>query len=493
MAKRIQMEGPLFEAAQLACIFKDSQTFVDAVPKGDPGTIMRIYERERNNSGFDIEAFVKEHFDLPQTAKASKESLLNTSSLETYIDGLWSHLRREPADVQPSDTLISLKHPYIVPNRQARELHYWESYFTSLGLAEARQLELVENMVRNLIHLQNEFGHIPSANRHYLATRSHPPVLSLMVRLLWDGRYRDEEDGVERVAAFLPALENEHRFWMSTARAVKLTDGTLLNRYWDSETTPRQEAYREDFELGKESRFPDDLYQHLRAGAESGWAFSSRWLKVPGELASINTTDILPVDLNCLLYLLETSLVGYFGLLGDADKQATYLDAAEMRKKAIQTIFWNEADGFYFDYSWRTREQTRSYSLAGVLPLFARIAEDDQAERVKDKLMADFLKPGGLATSLSESGGQWDSLNGFAPLQWFAVQGLRHYGFADEAQEIATRWLAMVRQSFDVAHALFDRYNVVTSNQGEKAPTASAWTAGVTLKLLKLYGDAASQ
>ena len=492
MAKLIQMEGPLFEAVQLERIFKDSKTFVDAVPKGDPLTILRSYERERNTSGFDLKAFVHEHFDLPKAAEASKDLPLDTSSLEGYIDSLWPRLRREPADAEPNDTLIPLKHPYIVPGGRFREIYYWDSYFTFLGLAEAGQLDMVENMVRNLVHLQGELGHIPNGNRHYFATRSQPPVLSLMVRLLWDERYRDAEDGVERIAEFLPALEREHRFWMSTARAVKLTDGTLLNRYWDSATTPRQESYGEDFDLGQESRFADDLYQNIRAAAESGWDFSSRWLKVPGELGSIQTTDLLPVDLNCLLYLLETSLVGYYGLLGDADKQASFLEAAETRKEAIQTLFWNQAEGYYFDYSWRTRKQTNIYSLAGVLPLFARIAEGERAERVKDKLMNDFLKPGGLVTSLSGEGEQWDNPNGWAPLQWFAIVGLKHYGFDAEAKEIATRWLSMIRGRFESDRKLLEKYDVVNLDKkpggGEyEVQEGFGWTNGVTLKLLKLY------
>lgn len=498
MAKLIQMEGPLFEAVQLARIFADSKTFVDAVPKDDPGVILRAYERERNTPEFNLETFVNEHFDLPQAAKASEDLPLDTSSLETYIEGPWSHLQHEPSEQRENDTLIPLKHPFIVPGGRFREIYYWNSYFTFLGLIEADQFDVVESMVRNLIHLQGELGHIPNGNRAYFATRSHPPVLSLMVRLLWDERYRNDEDGIKRVSEFLPALEAEHRFWMTSARAVKLTDGTLLNRYWDSETTPRPEAYAEDVALGKESRFTDDLYQNLRAAAESGWNFSSRWLKVPGELASIRTTDILPVDLNCLLYMLETSLVGYFGLLGNADKQAAFLDAAETRKQAIQKTFWNESGGFYFDYVWRTREQTGLYSLAGVLPLFARIAETEQAERVKETLMSDFLKPGGLVTTLSDTGEQWDSPNGWAPLQWFAVQGLKHYGFETEAKEIATRWLNMTRTRFGADKNLLEKYDVVDLERRAgggryEVQEGFGWTNGVTLKLLRLYGADANQ
>src|SRR3546814_18091607 len=87
---------------------------------------------------------------------------------------------------------------------------------------------------------------------------------------------------------------------------LRLDDGTLLNRYWDDRDTPREESYREDVVTAKQStRPPHEVYRDLRAGAASGWDFSSRWLASAGELSSIRTTPILPVDLNSYLYKLE--------------------------------------------------------------------------------------------------------------------------------------------------------------------------------------------
>ncbi|WP_146037420.1 trehalase family glycosidase [Bacteroidetes bacterium endosymbiont of Geopemphigus sp.] len=46
----------------------------------------------------------------------------------------------------------------------------------------------------------------------------------------------------------------------------------------------------------------------MRSACESGWDFSSQWLKDSGKLESIITMHLLPVELNCLLYRLEKTL-----------------------------------------------------------------------------------------------------------------------------------------------------------------------------------------
>lgn len=145
----------------------------------------------------------------------------------------------------------------------------------------------------------------------------------MMVRLL------SEEKGDAVLKKYLPQLEKEYKFWMSgrdsiqsgesRARIVKMPDGSILNRYWDTYDTPRPESYREDMETAEKALeinpnlTKEEVYRNLRAGAESGWDFSSRWLsKVDGKfsLATIHTTDIIPVDLNALLYNLENHCEG---------------------------------------------------------------------------------------------------------------------------------------------------------------------------------------
>src|SRR5690606_4869858 len=145
-------------------------------------------------------------------------------------------------------------------------------------------------------------GHIPNGNRSYYLSRSQPPFFSLMVDLL------ATHEGDDAYRRYLPQLRAEHAFWMqgadglapgtAQARAVKLADGSLLNRYWDARAVPRTESWTDDLATAAQApgRAPSQVYRDLRAGAESGWDFSSRWLADAGALASIHTTEIIPVD-----------------------------------------------------------------------------------------------------------------------------------------------------------------------------------------------------
>ena len=181
-----------------------------------------------------------------------------------------------------------------------------------LGLVESDRLDLAINMVDNFAFLIDTYGHIPNGNRSYYLSRSQPPYFSSMVMLL------SEIQGMDSVMRYLPYLHKEHQFWMkgkeelteqnhTSRRVVRMQDGTILNRYWDDLAEPRPESYREDHELATTivDQEPEVTYRHLKAGAESGWDYSSRWFKDHQSMETIMTTEIIPVDLNCLLYHLE--------------------------------------------------------------------------------------------------------------------------------------------------------------------------------------------
>jgi alpha,alpha-trehalase len=172
-----------------------------------------------------------------------------------------------------------------------------------LGLRESGEIEMIHNMVKNFAYLIDTYGHIPNGNRTYYLSRSQPPFFAMMVELLADIK------GDSIYVSFLPQLQKEHQFWMkgtekltsgqANARVVKMKDGSLLNRYWDDNTVPRQESYKEDVEVAERSgKNKVEMYKHLRAGAESGIDFSSRWFTDPKEIATIQTTDFVAVDLN---------------------------------------------------------------------------------------------------------------------------------------------------------------------------------------------------
>lgn len=466
MKKPIQSSGALFQAVQLSGVFRDSKTFLDAQALNPPEEIEAAFRAL-------LDDFVRENFRVPGEQEAA--AIEKSASLAGHIDSLWKLLERPPAEkASLHSTLIALPYPYVVPGGRFREIYYWDSYFTCEGLAASGRLDLVEAMIQNFAWLIEQFGFIPNGNRTYYLSRSQPPFFWKMLQLL------ERERGPQSIEAFLPALKAEYRFWEQ-----RQVGDTGLARFWDAHNTPREESFREDVELYEQAAADRQggIYRDLRAAAESGWDFSSRWLADGRTLESIHTTDLLPVDLNCLLYGMEQQMAGWLG--------GEYQSAAEARKQAVQSYCWNEAQGWFFDYDWRTGQQTDSWSLAGIYPLYCGLANPAQAQAVARNIEQKFLRPGGLVTTLQETGQQWDSPNGWAPLQWIAVEGLRRYGHEALAQEIARRFVALAEKVYRSTGKMMEKYNVcdlgLEAGGGEyPLQDGFGWTNGVVRKFLAM-------
>lgn len=483
----------LFATVQMAAIYPDSKTFVDCVPKFDKATIAQAYAVQRQATDFDLKAFVDAHYDLPPDYHTNYRT--DTSKpVNTHIHELWKVLTRQPDAGEMGGTLIPLPKPYIVPGGRFREVYYWDSYFTMLGLQADGEADMSRNMLDNFSFLIDTLGFIPNGNRSYYAGRSQPPFFAMMIRVL------AEMEGDEVLKTYLPALEKEYRFWMNGEqtlspgspafrRVVQMPDGEILNRYWDDFARPRPESFREDSLLLIESgRVGKDLYRNLRAGAESGWDYSSRWFRDTTGLATIHTVEIVPVDLNALLYNMEMTLSDMYRLQQQPEQQQKYLLRAGKRKAAVQKYCWDEADQFFCDYDFVAEERTGRKSLAAVYPLFFRLATEYQALGVAERIEQEFLQPHGLLTTPYVTGQQWDAPNGWAPLQWLAIQGLRNYGFTPLAEQIKSAWVRHNIEVFRASGKLVEKYNVVEGIEGGGGEYPNqdgfGWTNGVLLRLL---------
>lgn len=492
LSEYIQLGGPLFEDVQRSAVFEDSKTFVDCTPKSDPEEIMKRYLDRKDDSDFDLKGFVQSYFEMPESF--SDMVITTGDPMEEHIDKLWGYLSR-PSDskADPNGTLIPLSHPYIVPGGRFREIYYWDSYFTAEGLAVSGHLDTVENLIRNFVHLIHQTGHVPNGNRRYYISRSQPPFLYLLVDLL------QRHSGEHAAGPYLDALKAEYEFWMDGSertidtglgyrRVVKLKGGSVMNRYWDDRPRPREESWREDMEVAEGKYDPQRIYRDLRAGAESGWDFTSRWLEDYSNLKSIQTTNILPADLNALLYGMEIKLSEWL----EGEEAGRFREAAEERKKLYNELFWDDAEGYYFDYNYKKERQTDCWSLVGVYPLFLNLASGEQAAQVAETLEEKFLRDGGLVSSLHETGQQWDSPNGWAPLQWMGVIGLRNYGHDDLAEKIARRWIGLNRNVYDRTGKMMEKYNVCDlslEGGGGEYPLQDGfgWTNGVVTALQNIY------
>ncbi|MCC9137897.1 alpha,alpha-trehalase TreF [Pontibacter silvestris] len=484
--------GELFEEVQLAPVFPDSKTFPDCIPLSSPEQILQAYHQEKGQPGFDLKAFVMQHFQLPPEPATNFKSDPSLT-VKQHINRLWPILTRQPDEEQSS--LLPLPNAYIVPGGRFREIYYWDSYFTMLGLQQSGETELIQNMVDNFTHLINNVGHIPNGNRSYYISRSQPPFYALMLHVL------AQEKGKQVLNTYAPALRKEYAFWMDGAdaltttnpthrRVVRLPDGSVLNRYWDDKPEPRPEAYKEDVHIAQESgRSPEEVYRNIRAAAESGWDFSSRWFADAENLSTIRTTELIPVDLNSLLYFVEMTLADMAHMEHNTTEEQFYKQRANARKKALRTYCWSGADKYFYDYDFVKGTTTDIPTLAAAYPLFFNIAKNSQAKAVAHKIETDFLKPGGVVTTLNHTSQQWDAPNGWAPLQWMTYQGLVNYRHRELADKIASNWTNLNINVYKQTGKLVEKYNVESTDLeggGGEYPNQDGfgWTNGVLLKLL---------
>ncbi|TGE21193.1 alpha,alpha-trehalase TreF [Hymenobacter aquaticus] len=487
-----QLFPGLFEAVQLGHVFPDNKTFVDAVPLQAPAAILAAWQQQKQQPGFELAAFINAHFQLPTDNPVVYRSQV-AQGLRHHLDTLWTVLRRPATPhVAAYSSLLPLPKPYLVPGGRFREIYYWDSYFTMLGLREAHRLDMLRSMTDNFAYLIRQYGFIPNGNRTYYLTRSQPPFFSLMVELL------AHEQGDSVLTRYQPQLLQEYAYWMAgadslrpnqaTKRVVRLRGGELLNRYWDSSSEPREESYAEDVAVAQTSNRPSaELYRDLRAAAASGWDFSTRWFSPAGTLSSIRTTAIIPVDLNCLLLALEQTIARSFAQQPSAAR--VWQQRAKQRHRAIQRYCWNKQQAWFTDYNWQQQQPAAVRTLAGVFPLSFHVATPDQAKSVAQGLQSDFLRDGGLLTTQNKSGQQWDAPNAWAPLQYMAIQGLRNYHETTLADTVVQRWVRLNTRVFQQTGKLLEKYNVINTSLpagGGEYPLQDGfgWTNGVLLNLL---------
>lgn len=488
--------GELFREVQIKKVLSDYKTFVDSTPKRPVNDIISDYQDQRKNEGFNLRDFVLANFTLPSPPPAVK--VTHEKDLFTHLKNHWSNLVRNPQKTSENSSLISLPNPYVVPGGRFREMFYWDSYFTIVGLLGADEDSLALGMIDNFAFLIDEYGYVPNGNRSYFLSRSQPPLFAATLLSY------AKKHGSKSIEKYLPQLEKEYQFWMDDLpgyekgrHLVRLKNGDKLNRYFGVRGEARAEAF------GKEMRWAsvidedkrDGFFRNLRAVCESGWDFSSRWYADGKNKSSIHAMDIAPVDLNALLYMLEDTIAKLNGQIENRKKEKRFRRYAEKRAKLIHRYFYDAETGTYQDYDIKNQRKTGRLSLAMAYPLFVGAATPEAAKSVGETLRSKFLKPGGLVTTLENTGEQWDYPNGWAPLQYIGVEGLLAYDNKALAHEIAKRWLKLNEKVYHAEGKMMEKYNVVDPSikaGGGEYPNQDGfgWTNGVGIAFYKMLGRA---
>ncbi len=378
-----------------------------------------------------------------------------------YIDKYWDRLICH----RPKDKGLHFGLPkrYVSPNRYIflNDQFYWDSYFIILGLVVSKRITLARGMVENFVYLFNRFGIVPMRNRYYNLGTSQVPFLTSMALEI----YKADGDLV----------------WLK--KVLKVAEKELCNYWMGKKRTEKHIVYR------GLSRYCDHYITHLGAEHESGWDMTSRF--------NDHCLNYLPVDLNTCLYKYEVDLSEVYRMKKNYRKAKLYKERSERRKREITKLMWNETSGFFFDYDYVAKHQSKFFSVAGFYPLWAGLATAEQAQLVRDKALPLFENEGGIANTqpnnLSQEVKQHDYPNGWPPQQFIVIKGLINYGFRQDAERIARKWLDMNVKLLNETGKFWEKHNVVNCQIGaypsERYPTQSgfAWTNAVFLRLIKEF------
>ncbi|XP_003472700.2 trehalase isoform X2 [Cavia porcellus] len=523
-ASQIYCYGELLHQVQMAKLYSDDKNFVDMSLSKDPDQVLQSFRAlaTAHNGSIprqQLQEFVHQHFRsvgqellawTPEDWKDSPQFLqrISDTKLRAWAEDLHQIWKKLGKQIKPEVlsnperfSLIYSKHPFIVPGGRFVEFYYWDSYWVMEGLLLSEMAETVKGMLQNFLDLVKTYGHIPNGGRIYYLQRSQPPLLTLMV-----DRYVAHTNNTAFLRENIETLALELDFW-TVNRSVSVNLGGqnyTLNRYYVPYGGPRPESYSKDEELANTLPEGDReaLWSELKAGAESGWDFSSRWLvESPNldSLSSIQTSKRVPVDLNAFLCQAEELMSNFYARLGDDVQAARYKALRNQRLTAMQAVLWDEQKGAWFDYDLENMKKNLEFYPSNLAPLWAGCFSDPGVVDKAVKYLEDnqiLTHQYGIPTSLHNTGQQWDFPNGWAPLQDLVIRGLAK-SQSPQTQEVAFQ-LAQnwIRTNFDVysqKSTMYEKYDVSRGQAGGggeyEVQEGFGWTNGVALMLMDRYGD----
>eukprot|EP01018_Ginkgo_biloba_P012503 Gb_29944 [translate_table: standard] len=441
------------------------------------------------------------------------------------VHSLWNNLSRKvsPSVTESPDqhSLLPLPGAVIIPGSRFREVYYWDSYWIIRGLLASKMYETAKGIVENLVSLIQKYGFVLNGARTYYTNRSQPPLLSAMVRAIYT-----KTGDISLLKKTLPTLLQEHKFWNSGFHKVIVRDvhgcEHSLSRYYAMWNSPRAESSTIDKKTAEwlTKKQKKLLYREIATTAESGWDFSSRWMRDEKNLTTLHTTSIIPVDLNAFLLQMELNIAFFAKMVGENSIAKTFAQASIARRAAIDAILWNDEMGQWLDYSlnplkcipiqisnhrseevhiWDRSNQNINIFASNFFPLWVDLFHSDVArvEKVINKFQSSgLLQAAGISTSVLNTGQQWDFPNGWAPSQHIIIEGIATYASRERkflAEDIAKRWIRTNYATFKKTGQMHEKYDVEACGKigggGEyTTQTGFGWSNGVVLALLEEFG-----
>ncbi|KAH7913530.1 glycoside hydrolase family 37 protein [Hygrophoropsis aurantiaca] len=461
------------------------------VPYGEPAMAeyYRKVARDKPHMNLDVQVLPEKNDD-PQFVKS-----LNSKP------GLLALAMNEVDDGNGGRTLKGI--PFIVPGARFNELYNWDSYFISLGLLVDGQVTMAKGMVDHFIFEIKHYGKILNGSRSYYLCRTQPPFLTDMALQIYNQLDRSDVEANRQwlKRAIQAAIKEYHTIWVAEPR---IDPKTGLSRYRPDGLgiPPETEAthfthilepyaakhgisvleFSDKYNQGilKEPAL-DEYFLHDRAVRESGHDTTYRFEKRCANLGTIDLQALLykyEVDIGTAIREVfddELDLEQDFPLAPFPPSVKAYADAyressmsrpqtsdewfarAEWRKDMIDKYLWNESKNLYFDYDTVTGKQSLYESVTAFWALWAGCASEEQCWKLVSHSLKKFEVLGGLVSGTEESRGkisldrpnrQWDYPYAWPPHQIMTWVGLERYGYLEESQRLAYRFLYMMTTAF---------------------------------------------
>lgn len=543
----VSLGGPAMEGCKIFCnskvlhyvqrarLFNDSKLFVDMKLKYSPEETENRFDdllkkTKDSPKKEDMEKFLKDNFYPPGTEfepwtpgdwKPQPNFIHNIydQPLRKWalnVNEIWKSLGRKVStdvrDYASQYSQIYVPKPFVIPGGRFTELYYWDSYWIVEGLLLSEMQSTAKGMIENFLYLVNKFGYVPNGTRKYYLGRSQPPFLIPMMDLYW----KMTKD-IKFLKESITTLEKEFKFWQEN-RSVSVTKDDRVYKlflYRVNTTYPRPESFYEDEMLadGVTDHEKLRIYSGLKSAAESGWDFSSRWFLADGKrskkLIDVHTMSIAPVCLNSIMGLNAQLLSEFHEALGNPVQRDNYRMHADECNTTMSRVFWSDRDGIWLDYNIEKGELIPGFYPSNLMPLWTESYGKERAPEFVIEQAIAYLErhnitayPGGIPTSLMDSGQQWDLPLGWAPLQYVVVMGLQKAAkYNSEARDLALtfakHWVLNVYESYlnTTPHKMLEKYKVTevggTGNQGGgeyETQVGFGWTNAVAMKFLSMYG-----
>lgn len=518
--------GKLLETVSMAHIYNDSKTFVDMKLRKSPDETLKLFNdfmaQHLNGtpSKDEMQAWVESNFDpsgsefenwIPDDFTKTPEFLnrINDKDLKDFasnLNAIWLELgRKMKNDVKENPELYSIiyvENPVIVPGGRFREFYYWDSYWIIRGLLLCEMHHTAKGMLENFLSIVERYGFIPNGGRIYYSMRSQPPLLIPMIKT-----YMDTTKDYDFAMASVEIMEREFDYFMLNHTFIY--KGHLFARYGDKSSGPRPESFREDVETGQDFNETEreNHYSELKAAAESGMDFSSRWFinadgTNEGDLRDLKTRYIIPVELNAILYWNAKIIAEIYNMTGNTERVDYYTQKATQFRAAVDWL-WDDESGAWLDYDMINDKRRPYFTPTNLSPLWMRCYDPARRQHIADRVLQyindtkldDY--PGGVPNSLQHTGEQWDWPNVWPPMQHILVVGLENLE-DDRTNELAYRWAQRWVQTNYIAYreteSMYEKYLATEvgghGGGGEYGVQKGfGWSNGVIMDLLNRYGS----